>query len=146
MLIRRSSLAALVALLGCGGPLGLLPGGKLTGESASWPPAWDALGNSGQMQLETNPEKPYSVNINYTIMDGQMYANAGDTETEWVKNLTADPRARIRLGDRIYPVTAERITDRAEMVRFGKVWASQGSFYRDPSELDQAWVYRLLPR
>jgi hypothetical protein len=146
MLFRVSSLASLVAMLGCGGPLGVLPGGRLSGESAAAPAVWDSVGNSGQIQLETRPEDPYSVNINYTVLDEQMYANAGDTETQWVKNLAADPRARIRLDGRIYPVRAERVTDPGEMARFGKVWTSQGRFYRDPSELDPAFVYRLMPR
>ena len=146
MLIRASSLAGLVALLGCGGPLGLLPGGELSGETVTAPPAWDFLGTSGQMQLETRPGEPYSVNINYTMMDGQMYANAGDTETQWVKNIADDPRVRIRLDGRIYLASAERITDAAEIARFGKVWTSQGRFFRDPAELDPAFVYLLVPR
>ncbi len=146
MYSRLSFVAGLVVILGCGGPMGLLPGGKLSGETTAPPAEWDSVGQYGQMQLETRPEDPYSVNINYTLVGGQMYANAGDTETQWVKNIAADPRIRIRLDGRIYLGLAERVTDPAEIARFGKVWASQGRFYRDPSELDPAFVFRLLPR
>ncbi|MCP5040560.1 MAG: nitroreductase family deazaflavin-dependent oxidoreductase, partial [bacterium] len=64
------------------------------------------------IQLETNPEDPYSVNIAYTVVDDQLYIYAGDTRTQWVENMEADPRVRFRLDDTIYELRAERVTDR----------------------------------
>jgi hypothetical protein len=138
---------SLTMLSGCGGgPLGVLPGGKLSGDPAAVPGNWDAAGEYGFMQLETDPSAPYSVNIAYTVIDGVVYVNAGDTETQWVKNMDSDPRVLIGLDGAIYPLRAERVTASAEIARFGKVWTSQSSFHRDPAGLDQAWVYRLVPR
>lgn len=132
---------------GCGGgPLGVMPGGKLSGKAAPVPANWDAAGEYGFMQIETLPADPYSVNIAYTVVDGILYANAGDTETQWVQNMEADPQIVIRLDGVIYPLRSERVTSAAEIARFGAVWASQNSFHRDPAGLDQAWVYRLVPR
>ena len=133
-------------VLACGGPLGLLPGGKLAGPVEPPPADWSAAGEYGHIELETRPEDPYSVNIAYTVMDGQLYANAGDTETQWVQNIADDPRVLIRMDDVLYPLMAERVTDADEIARFGKAWTSQGYFYRDPAELGEVWVYRLLPR
>ena len=79
------------------GPLGLLPGGKLDGEVGPMPASWAFAGASGQVQLETRPDDPYSVNVNYTIVDGRLYVNAGNTETAWVKNIEANPNVRLRM-------------------------------------------------
>ena len=139
-------LLALFLTAGCNGPFGLMSGGKLDGEERSIPKNWDSLGTSGQMQLETNPQEPYSVNVNYTIVDGHMYVNAGDTETTWVKHIAANPAVRLRIDGAIYDLRAERVTDPKEIAHFGKVWTSQSMFMRDPSELGEVWVYRMEPR
>ena len=140
-------LLLVVVLAGaCNGPVGLMSGGKLEGEAQPVPENWAFLGESGQMQLETKPGAPYSVNVNYTILDGTMYVNAGDTETVWVKNIAANPAVRLRIGDAIYELRAERVTDPAEIARFGKVWTAQSMFLRDPSQFEEVWVYRVQPR
>ena len=94
-------LAFAFALGGCGGgPFGLMSGGALDGEVRSIPASWDFVGSSGQAQLETNPAAPYSVNLNYTLLDGSLYLNAGDSETQWVQNMKADPEVRLRIRRR----------------------------------------------
>ena len=140
-------LLLVVVLAGaCNGPVGLMSGGKLEGEVKPVPENWAFLGESGQMQLETKPGAPYSVNVNYTILDGTMYVNAGDTETVWVKNIAANPAVRLRIGDAIYELRAERVTDPAEIAHFGKAWTAQSMFMRDPSQFEEVWVYRMQPR
>lgn len=146
MPIRTLALAFAVGVLACNGPMGLLPGGELSGEDRPIPSSWNFAGTSGQAQLETRPEDPYSVNINYTIVDGRLYINAGDTETEWAKNIAVNPSVRLRIDGVIYDLRAERVTDPAEIVRFGKVWTSQSMFLRDPSQFEEAWMYTLEPR
>jgi hypothetical protein len=146
MKIRLLSLLLAGLVSACGGPLGLLPGGKLAGSVRPPPADWATAGEYGFAELETRPEEPYSVNIAYTVLDGQLYANAGDTETQWVINIADDPRVVIRMDDVLYPLTAERVTDVAEIARFGKVWTRQGYFHRDPADLGEVWVYRLIPR
>jgi len=140
-----TSLLALLATA-CNGPLGLLPGGKLGGETRPVPATWDVLGESGQMQLESRPGDPYSVNVNFTVIDGELYVNAGDTETEWVKNIDADPNVRLRIAGALYDLRAVRVTDPAEIARFGEIWTKQSMFLRDPTQFDEVWVYRMVPR
>lgn len=67
-------------------------------------------------------------------------------ETQWVQNMEADSNVRLRIDGVVYELRAERVTDPAEIARFGKAWTSQSSLMRDPSELEQAWVYRLHAR
>lgn len=147
---RRVALVALVVSVlggvGCNGPFVLLPGGELDGETRPVPSDWSFAGSSGTMQLETNPAEPYSVNVAYTIEDGVFYVNAGDTETQWVKHIAADPRVRARLDGILYEMRAVRVDDAAEIARFGEAWTSQSFFRRDPAELDPVWIYRLVAR
>jgi hypothetical protein len=144
--LRLLSLPILLIAFACNGPTGLLPGGKLDGEPRPVPADWSSFGDYGTAQLETHPEDPYSVNVAYTVLDGLVYINAGDTETEWVKNIAKNPDVRLRIDGALYDLRADRVTDPGEIAAFGKVWTSQSMFMRDPSELDQAWVYRLVAR
>ena len=98
------------------------------------------------MQLETRPDDPYSVNIAYTVMEGRLYVNAGDTETRWVQHMSADPRVRLRLDGVIYELRAERVSDPDELAAFARAWTSQSVFRRDPTQLDEVWLYRLVAR
>ena len=139
------SLIALAAA-GCNGPFVLLPGGELDGEIEAAPSDWGFAGEYGTVQLETRPDDPYSVNIAYTVIEGRLYINAGDSETRWVKNITTNPLVRLRMKAVLYELRAERVTDADEIAVFGKAWTSQSMFRRDPTELGEVWVYRLVAR
>ena len=130
----------------CNGPVGLMSGGKLDGELRPPPASWVSVGESGQMQLETQPAQPYSVNVNYTIFDGKLYVNAGNTETKWAQNIAANPLVRLRIDGALYELRAERVTDAVEIASFGKVWSSQSMFLRDPAQFEEVWLYRMAPR
>ena len=142
----RWILAPLLLAVGCNGPFGLLPGGALTGETRPVPESFAYAGSEGTMQLETLPGDPYSVNLAYTVIDGRLFINAGDTETQWVKNMAVDPAVRMRLDDAIYELRSERVTDAALLERFGEAWSNQSFFRRDPRKLEQVWIYELVAR
>jgi hypothetical protein len=139
-------LLLLSLVVACNGPFGLFSGGGLSGDPKPAPADWSFAGDYGTAQLETLPEDPYSVNLAYTILDGRLYINAGDTETQWVKNMTLDPNVRLRLDGALYELRAERVSDPAEIAAFAKAWTDQSMFRRDPTELDQVWIYRLVTR
>ena len=75
-----------------------------------------------------------------------LYVNAGDSETQWVKNMNANPNVRLRMDDVIYRLKAERVTRKDEIAAFGEAWTSKSMFHRDPTELDEVWIYRLVTR
>jgi hypothetical protein len=135
-----------LALSACNGPLPFLSGGKLAGTSAPAPADWSSVPDSGTAQLETRPDDPYSVNLVYTVVAGRVYINAGDTETNWVKHIAANPDVRLRIDGTLYVLRAERVGDRAEIAAFGAAWTSQSMFRRDPAKLDPVFVYRLVSR
>lgn len=146
MLPRRLPLAIACAALGCNGPLLVFPGGRLEGESGPAPADWTFAGDSGTAQIETRPDDPYSVNVAYTVLDGELFVNAGDTETQWVKNIAANPHLRLRLDGTIYDMRAQRVTEAAEIQAFAEAWTRQSMFRRDPTALDEVWIYRIVSR
>ncbi len=146
MSFRFLALPLVLAAFGCNGPIGLLPGGELDGEARSAPTDWTFAGDYGTVQLETRPENPYSVNIAFTVLDGRLYINAGDTETQWVKNIASNPRVRLRMDGVLYDLRAERVMDADEIAAFAGAWTSQSMFRRDPTGLDEVWIYRLVSR
>lgn len=144
--VRLLALPLVLAALGCNSPTGLLPGGELEGEARPAPSDWAFAGDYGTIQLETRPEDPYSVNLAFTILKGRLYINAGDTETQWVKNIASNPRVRLRMDGVLYDLSAERVMGADEIAAFAEAWTNQSMFRRDPSGLDEVWIYRLLSR
>lgn len=144
----------LAVAVACGGPLGPLSGGRLSGEDG---PAevddWsfsDAIENA---QLETRPDDPHSVNVWCAGLGDRLYVPSSmilgptvPTERSWVQHVQADPDVRIRLGDTVYARTAVRV----EGAEFEAARSALEAKYeiapadRDPER--EIWIYRLEPR
>lgn len=145
----RSVLLLVVAsgfAAGCNGPLPFMSGGALEGSLEAVPSVWALDEDFAVVQLETRPEDPYSVNVAYTQIDGRLYINAGDTKTHWVEHIAANPMVRLRIDGDLYDLRAERVTDPRELEAFARAWTSHSVLHRDPTELDEVWVYRLIAR
>ena len=142
-----SALALALTSAACNGPFGLLPGGELSGEPAPTPSDWRFAGSAGTAQLETRAAEAYSVNLGYTVVEGSLYINAGNTETNWVKNISGNAEVRLRVDGRVYESRAVRVTEPAEIDAFSEAWTGQSFFRRDPRELDgEVWIYRIAAR
>ena len=79
------------------------------------------MGSHGIAEIETDPSDPYSVTVAYTVVDGQLYVNAGGAEKRWAKNTVANPNVRLRIDGKIYDLQAIRVEDPAEIARFGRL-------------------------
>jgi hypothetical protein len=145
---RHGALILVIAsfVAGCNGPFPFMSGGALDGEERRAPSIWTLDEDFAVAQLETDPEAPYSVNIAYTQIEGRLYINAGDTRTTWVGHMEENPLVRLRVSDVIYLARAERVTDPAEITEFGQAWVSHSWVHRDPDDLEEVWLYRLVPR
>ena len=108
----RQSLVILSVLFlaSCQTPFIFFPGEELTGEVRSTN-SFEFANEFKLLQLEVNPEQPYSVWLRVTIIEGQLYIDANDGR-RWHKYLRSDPSVRIKLGEYIYRATARQVTSK----------------------------------
>lgn len=147
-------LCAAALALACG-PLGPIPGGALRGEPVGEPVSdWSFLDAEHTVQLETHPGDPYSVNVWIGQQRGRPYVPTSliagvdePSERQWVKNVLADPRVRLRVHGRLYDLAAVRVEDAAEResVRAALLAKYEVEAGEDGHE-DRAWIFRLEPR
>jgi len=71
------------------------------------------------MQLETNPAEPYSVNVGYAVIDGNMYIDPAESR-RWYQNIKQNPTIRLRFDGKrvVHPATAVAETDPAVLGQF----------------------------
>jgi len=124
-----ASMLIVCLLLGCGGPVLVFPGGKLSGEVVTEPVADWSFVTSSFVDLETRLDDPYSVELNYFVRDGQLYIDPAEGRT-WLEYLREDPRVRVRFHGKVYALRAVLVRDPAELEGF------------DPDRV----IYRLDPR
>jgi|TARA_B110000263_G_C15176158_1_gene449313 hypothetical protein len=107
-------LCAFLLLAGCPNPTLLLPGKQLVGPTESV----DSFAFAQQfsvLQLELNPDQPYSVNLRVTVIDGNLYIDASK-QRRWYRHLKENNQVRIKLGSVIY--TAKAVVEhRGEVTR-----------------------------
>lgn len=103
---------------GCSGPFIWLPGGQLSGAEA--PLDVSAVADDvALLQLETNPSDPYSVNLGFQRIDGQIYIDPAP-ERQWYQHIQANPQVRIRFdgSDVVHPALAQPVSDPAVLSQF----------------------------
>lgn len=111
------SLVVSMGLVGCGGPFLMIPGGALRGEVVSEPIDDWSFVDDAFVDVEFRPSDPYSVELNYFVKEGRLYIDPAEGR-RWLDYLREDPRVRVRFGDKIYELRAERVEDAAELVGF----------------------------
>lgn len=129
---RRAALFVVVCgfASACGGPLLIIPGGALSGEVVSEPVAdWSFL-EDGVFELETRPDDPYSIQLNYRVVNGQIYIDPAEGRS-WLEYIRADAGVRGRFDGRVYPLKAVLVGE-------------PGRPYEDFDP--ERFVYRLEPR
>jgi hypothetical protein len=138
----------LVLSIGCGGPLAMIPGGKLSGTVESVPSDWTFSDEFENVQLETRPSDPYSVNIWGVAVGARFYIASGrGLESTWAKHIETDPNVRLRIGDSLYDLRAVRTDDPQDRVRFlAAVNKKYDEFEPDEEQADTAVLYYLESR
>ena len=107
----------------------VFPGGALSGEVVTEPVKDWSFATDAFLDLETRPDDPYSVELNYVVKDGKLYIDPAEGRT-WFDYLREDPRVRVRFGDRVYPLAAVLVGQPGELEGFDQ----------------DRFVYRLDPR
>ncbi len=121
------SLLCLVA--GCGGPTLVIPGGALSGEIVETPVADWSFADDLFLDLETRPDDPYSVELNYVLREGQLFVDPAEGR-RWLDHIRTDPRVRVRFDSKIYLATAVLVGRPGEL----------------PDFPEDRFIYRLDPR
>jgi hypothetical protein len=145
---RPLALVALAVLALACGPLGPIPGGRLSGEVVSAPvDDWSFAGALEKIQLETRPDDPYSVNLWFVSQGSRLWvASVGGDISTWAGNMLADPRVRLRIDGKLYERKAERVTEQAELDEVVVLYKTKYEYERDPKEDGQAVLFRMDPR
>lgn len=149
--MRRHRLATAVALLatallGCGGPFVLLPGGALEGAATAAPADWSFTDAVNTVQLETQPRDPYSVNIWMVGLGEAAYVHAGASRSTWVEHIEADPRVRLRVDESIYELAATRVSAQDEFDRFSDAYEKKYGTRPRNENVAEVYLFRLTPR
>ncbi len=139
------ALSILVLAIGCG-PLVMIPGGRIDGTPTPPPGDWSFSDAVDTVQLETNPDDPYSVNVWGVAAGAAFYIAAGDRDSQWARNMNRDPEVRLKIEDAIYELRAVPVEDEAELERFLAAAKKKYDFEPDEEQRAGAQLYRLEPR
>ncbi len=163
----RRRIASLgLGLLGTGcAPFLVFPGGELRGQlDSTGIEDWDFTDEVEFVQIETRPERPYSVQVYgvgsddgfYIASQGWRGALGSTSRARWIGHLAEDPRVRLRVGETLYELEAVRVEEDAAVERvrqlfrqkYGDAAESWGFWRGQPEALraTDAFVYRLEPR
>jgi hypothetical protein len=132
--------------LACGGPFVLLPGGELAGQVEHVPAEWSVLDDISTVQIETNPEDPYSVNIWAAAVGSSLYLHAGGNRTTWVEHLEVNPNIRVRIDDKIYEMIGSRVSGEDEYATFSDAYEIKYGIRPRNENIDEIYVIRLEAR
>ncbi|MEE9608086.1 MAG: hypothetical protein V3U03_10155 [Myxococcota bacterium] len=115
--MRLALLLGLLVAAGCGGPFLVFPGGEMRGEVVTEPVEDWSFVTDRFVDLETRPQDPYSVELNYFVRDGKLYIDPAEGR-RWLDYLRADPRVRVRFSEKIYPLKAVLVGQPGEIEGF----------------------------
>jgi hypothetical protein len=133
-----------------GGPIGPVPGGRLSGElAADQDPDWSFTEAVRTIAVEVDPDDPLSVTTWVFTYRGALYVAADffDPFKRWPHLALADPRVRLRIAGKIYERTAVRVTDPALIEQLRHAIAAKYDVAPDglAAHVD-VWFFRMDPR
>jgi hypothetical protein len=131
------------------GPLGPIPGGRLTaGELVAQPPAdWNFASDVKEIEMQlayegTSRTTWVLVNEGAAYIPCSLAYPPGKT---WHKKADQDGAAIVRIGGKRYPVTLQRVKDEATQQALGKVALAKYPEAKSATG-GGAWFFKLEPR
>ncbi len=153
--------AALVVLLGiagvwlrffAGGPVTLIPGGALSGETAPPPADWSFATASQYVDVESRARAlPYSTTTWFMVHEGRLHLLLPSVFGDGLmRRIEEDPRVRVRVDGKVYDQRAVRV-DRdgdvgpllAPLTRRQFAIEIEGPVRRSGHPAAEIWIYRL---
>jgi hypothetical protein len=128
----------------------MFPGGPFRQESESCRGVdWDQYAEVSEVEVELRPDAPRSITTWSVVLDGALYIPA-DFLTPWKRwphEVEADPRVRLRLGDRVLACRAVRVGEAQQILRLRAEIADKYQIAADGvAARTEVWWFRILPR
>ena len=141
-------------------PMFVFAGGALSGSEEPAPENWTFSREVDTVQIETRPADPYSVNVWGVAVESFVYVAASDGgESRWAREIEADSRVRLKIGERLFALRATRLTAvdagdgeganegaNEELARVVDAYVEKYDLDPDESFVGGAWVFRLQAR
>ena len=135
--------AIIILLSGCAEPFIVFAGGALSGDEKVPPADWSFLEAIDTVQIETDPNDPYSVNVWSVGIGADVYVATGEDGTNWTERIDGDPGVRLRTNGDIYPLRATAVTEMAERRRVAQAYLNKYDVDDDEGWVDTGKIYRL---
>jgi hypothetical protein len=120
--------------------------GALEGINTATPAQWTQVATTEIIQLETNVDAPYSVNLWIVEVNGELLIFAGDNRTNWVENIEQNADVRLRADGLIYELRATRITNATTFETFAKAWEAKYGNRPRNDNVDETYLFKLTSR
>lgn len=145
--MRKFTTAILLGLLvmGCAEYLPI-SSGALEGRVLPLPAALDRITQDKIIQLETSASEAYSVNLWVVEVMGYLHVFAGDNKAAWVEHIEQNRNVRLRSGDEIFELEADRVADPEIFALFSAAWEAKYGNPPQNESVEQTYLYRLRPR
>ncbi len=115
-LLAISIVGAGIVRLAINGPIGPLAGGRLDGIERTAPTDWTFSDEHLTIAVEVRPADPHSVTVVCFVSGGELYIPARDAaEKAWTQMALEEGRARVRIGDELYPIQLVKVEDASEL-------------------------------
>jgi hypothetical protein len=120
--------------------------GELSGNLTAPPADWTEVASKEVIELETNPAEPYSVKLWIIGIGPDLYVHAGANRAAWVEHIEQDASVRLRIDESLYELRAVRVESQEEFGEFAVVYAEKYGNRPRNENVDEAYLFRLLPR
>lgn len=141
------ALGALFLLSGCE-PSDRMPGLWLRGDVVDPPPQdWSFTESHREIFVEVSTPYflPHSVTIWCAELHGQLFIGARDPDTKnWPGWLARDRDVRLKIGPRVYPVSAVDVTDEDTLTAIRSAYAEK--YDLDPDVKRDVRYWAIVPR
>jgi hypothetical protein len=127
----------------------MLAGKSVSGEEQPYPNDWLFSNEHMTVAVESRPDDPHSVTTICIVHNGTLYipAQSGSTK-KWPQYVLDDPRVRIKIGDKVYPVKATRELG----LSVDEIVSSAAAKYPRSAEMEpedrptDVWLFRISQR